>query len=258
MISPRKSEPPRRIRIGALEATLSPRAAYEAAFVADAPTVGFAFDPQTGRHALGSDRASHFERPAHTLAFTPAGCDVYSRSDAGGEYLAVAWRGGAADGALYTGRVGGDAFGAARVLRRMALAEPDIDPLAFQVAAAALFDRAAAPVDVTEDARRLTPSRRRRFEAAVEDGLVGRLTLDDLAAAVEMSPGRLSRAVKAVFGASPYDFVLERRIARARGLLRDRRSRLVDVALATGFCSHAHMTRCFTQRLGAPPSAFRR
>src|SRR5438552_11517344 len=68
---------------------LLPRAAYEAAYTAVVGTIGFAFETQYGTHALGSDRRVPFYTRPNTLAYLPVGCDVYSRSSGGGEYLHI-------------------------------------------------------------------------------------------------------------------------------------------------------------------------
>ena len=74
---------------GAWCAELLPRKPYEAAYAAHLPVIGFAFDGQTGVHAFGSDRKTDFQAMANGLAYVPAGCDVYSQSTHGGEYLTI-------------------------------------------------------------------------------------------------------------------------------------------------------------------------
>src|ERR1700733_6528298 len=74
---------------GSWRAELLPRTAYCAAFTPGLPSIGFAFDGQTGVHAFASDRRSDFRARPNSLAYVPPGCDVYSQSDHGGEYLKV-------------------------------------------------------------------------------------------------------------------------------------------------------------------------
>src|SRR3954464_15975110 len=68
---------------------LLPRAGYEARYTPAAPVIGFAFESQTGIHAFGSDRRSAYRARPNGLAFVPSGCDVFSSSESGGEYLKV-------------------------------------------------------------------------------------------------------------------------------------------------------------------------
>ena len=81
---------PRRCGVaGAWCAELLPRSPYQAAYTPDLPVVGFAFEGQTGVHAFASDRKAAFRARPNGLAFVPAGCDVYSQSKHGGEYLKI-------------------------------------------------------------------------------------------------------------------------------------------------------------------------
>src|SRR6516225_8786127 len=73
---------------------LLPAAAYEAAYTPGAPVIGFAFEAQVGTHAFASDRKRPFQAKPNHLSFVPAGCDVYSQSARGGEYLRVVVKGG--------------------------------------------------------------------------------------------------------------------------------------------------------------------
>src|SRR4051794_11030527 len=72
-----------------MRVTLLPRQPYEARYVADRDVIGFAFEGQQGVHALGSDRVERFRTRPNSLSYLPQGCDVFSRSDEGGEYLLV-------------------------------------------------------------------------------------------------------------------------------------------------------------------------
>jgi len=66
------------------------------------------------------------------------------------------------------------------------------------------------------------------------------LTLDAMAAQVGISPLYLARAFKAAVGQSPHQYVLARRIERAKELLRNSEMPIIDVALSVGFSSQSH------------------
>jgi len=51
--------------------------------------IGFTFERQRGVDAFGGARRRLFDAEPWRLAFTPAGCDVFSASDKGGEYLVL-------------------------------------------------------------------------------------------------------------------------------------------------------------------------
>jgi AraC family transcriptional regulator len=103
----------------------------------------------------------------------------------------------------------------------------------------------------------MTPQRLRRIDELIEARLETRLTVQDLAEAIGLSTGFFTRAFKRATGRAPHDTIIDRRIARARLLLRNRGLGLAAVALASGFASHAHMTATFHSRLGISPRSLR-
>jgi AraC family transcriptional regulator len=98
----------------------------------------------------------------------------------------------------------------------------------------------------------------RRLMEFIEANLDGDLTLEKMAADVGISPLYLPRAFKAAFGQSPHQYVLRRRIERAKELLRDTATPVVDVALASGFSSQSHLSNWFLRLVGVSPAAYRK
>jgi AraC-like DNA-binding protein len=62
---------------------------------------------------------------------------------------------------------------------------------------------------------------------------------------------------RAATGVRPHDYVLERRIDRARTLLREEDMPLVEVALSVGFQTQAHFTTVFRRLVGEAPGRWR-
>lgn len=98
----------------------------------------------------------------------------------------------------------------------------------------------------------------RRVIEYIEDNLDGDLSLQAMAAEVEISPLYLARAFKSAIGQSPHQYVLSRRIERAKELLRNTELTVVDVALSSGFSSQSHLSHWFTRQVGVSPAAYRR
>ena len=67
----------------------------------------------------------------------------------------------------------------------------------------------------------------------------------------------LNRHLRRTLNTSAYAYVVARRIARARQLLRLGEMSLKAIAAATGFSDQAHMTRLFRARLGITPGQYR-
>jgi AraC family transcriptional regulator len=98
----------------------------------------------------------------------------------------------------------------------------------------------------------------RRLIEFIEENLEGDLSLDAMAAEIEISPLYLARAFKAAIGQSPHQYVLVRRIERAKELLRNTDLPVVDVALGSGFSSQSHLSHWFMRHVGVSPAAYRR
>jgi len=107
-------------------------------------------------------------------------------------------------------------------------------------------------------ARPIAGSKMRRLVDFIEDNLDGDLSLHALAAQVDISPLYLARAFRAAIGQSPHQYVLTRRIERARELLRNTDLPVVDIALAVGFSSQSHLAHWFLRQVGVSPAAYRR
>ncbi|MCC7251065.1 AraC family transcriptional regulator [Hyphomicrobium sp.] len=83
------------------------------------------------------------------------------------------------------------------------------------------------------------------------------LRLTSLACVAAMSVYHFARSFEETAGISPHKYVLTRRIARARAMLRSSEIGLAHVALACGFSSQAHFTTTFRQMLGVTPGRYR-
>jgi AraC family transcriptional regulator len=83
------------------------------------------------------------------------------------------------------------------------------------------------------------------------------LSIDLIAAAVNMSTFRFARGFKKETGRSPHQFLLERRIESAKDLLRSTDQKLVDIAQTVGFANQSHFAAVFRQRCRITPMAYR-
>lgn len=109
----------------------------------------------------------------------------------------------------------------------------------------------------------MTSRRLKRILDHFEARLTEDIRLADLANDTGLSECYLARTFRAATGMTLHAALVERRIARARSLIeaashRGGRPNLADVAAATGFSSHAHMTTAFRRVLGITPSEWMR
>lgn len=92
------------------------------------------------------------------------------------------------------------------------------------------------------------------MEANIEEPL----SLDELASYVKVSRRQLERLFKKYLNCVPTRYYLELRLNRARQLLLQTNMSIIDVALACGFSSPPHFSKCYHDFFGRPPSSERR
>jgi transcriptional regulator GlxA family with amidase domain len=78
-----------------------------------------------------------------------------------------------------------------------------------------------------------------------------------LARVAMMSSGHFSRQFRAAFGETPYEYLMTRRIERAKALLRRGDLSVTAVCLAVGCTSLGSFSARFTELLGESPSAYK-
>lgn len=97
----------------------------------------------------------------------------------------------------------------------------------------------------------------RRLEDYVDANLTRRILVADMADAVRLPAQTFAKAYLRYTGRSPHQFVLARRVERAKNLLHHGPLSLSEVAAACGFSSQQHMTHVLSERLGKTPLAVR-
>lgn len=83
------------------------------------------------------------------------------------------------------------------------------------------------------------------------------IKLVDLAALLKMSQFHFSRQFKQAIGVTPYQYLLQQRIERAKHLLKHSDRSITDIALMCGFNSHSHLSKQFRQLTRMTPKDYR-
>jgi AraC family transcriptional regulator len=96
-----------------------------------------------------------------------------------------------------------------------------------------------------------------RIIECIEANPLEQFDLPALAAETGYSYTRFIHAFRARTGLSPYRYIMRLRLSRAKRLMRNRSLTLLEIALESGFASHAHFTHVFRQHVGCSPSRFR-
>nr|MBA3528025.1 helix-turn-helix transcriptional regulator [Propionibacteriaceae bacterium] len=92
----------------------------------------------------------------------------------------------------------------------------------------------------------------------INDNLPRKLPLQEVAGAANMSPHHFARSFKAATGLSPHQYVVRRRVERAKALLADTDLTISEIAQAVGFADHNHLSSHIKRVLGVSPGALRR
>jgi AraC family transcriptional regulator len=93
--------------------------------------------------------------------------------------------------------------------------------------------------------------------AYIEQHLDQSLSLEEIAADLNLSVYHFGRLFKQSTGQSPYQYVLQQRVERAKQLLMQPDLSITEVAIACGFSHAAHLAKHFRQHTGLTPTQFR-
>jgi AraC family transcriptional regulator len=92
----------------------------------------------------------------------------------------------------------------------------------------------------------------------IEEHLVRGLTLEQMAAVAHISPYHFARQFRAATGRPPHQYVILRRVERARDLLHTRTDlSLAEVAVSAGFSDQSQFSHHFKRLVGVTPGRFR-
>jgi AraC family transcriptional regulator, glycine betaine-responsive activator len=91
----------------------------------------------------------------------------------------------------------------------------------------------------------------------MEQNIEKPLSLDEIAAATELSRRQIERLFKRHLNCVPKRYYLQLRLRRARELLLYTSMPIIDITAACGFRSTTHFSKCYHAQFGYPPSAER-
>ena len=130
-------------------------------------------------------------------------------------------------------------------------------PLVVDALVTALVHRLAATTPPAPARNRVSPARVQRALEFIEAELHRPIGLDELAAQAGVGLRQLCAAFRDVVGTSPHQHLLQRRVERAKALLRDDALALSEIAAAVGFSDQSQFTRNFSRIAGMSPGRYR-
>jgi AraC family transcriptional regulator len=91
----------------------------------------------------------------------------------------------------------------------------------------------------------------------IDRNLRNRLTLAEIAAEVDLNPHYFARVFKKTLGQPPHKYILDKRVERAKALLKTTEMSLVEIASQVGIATQSHFTTVFHRVTGMTPREFR-
>lgn len=96
-----------------------------------------------------------------------------------------------------------------------------------------------------------------RMQNYIEDNIYNPIKLSELAKAAGYSQWHAARIFKEHMGKSPFEYIRALRLSEAALQLRDKRTKIIDVAFDFVFDSHEGFTRAFYKQFGICPKNYR-
>jgi AraC family transcriptional regulator len=104
----------------------------------------------------------------------------------------------------------------------------------------------------------LSQSQLQRVIDYIKANLTQDLSILDLATLTSMSESHFSRSFKRSVGISPYQYLMQQRVERAKQLLAQRSISISTIAIDCGFANQTHLTKVFRQMTGMTPKAYQK
>jgi AraC family transcriptional regulator len=127
--------------------------------------------------------------------------------------------------------------------------------LAFHAHVIETYGNAAVPVRLNSG--ELSPWQLRRVLAFMVAHLTDDPTIAELAQECGLSSGYFARAFRRTTGIAPHQWLVRKRVERARALLLRSALGLADIAVACGFVDQSHFSRVFAKFEGNSPGRWR-
>jgi AraC family transcriptional regulator len=131
------------------------------------------------------------------------------------------------------------------------------DSLAMAVTTRLICYHSSASVEMRRPRKRLSDRRVRQVFDYIEVNLAENISLGDLAAVVGLSVSHFKVLFREATGLSPHQYLIRRRVERAKNLLGESQLPISEIAAHTGFAHQSHLARHMHRVLGVSPRDLR-
>ena len=279
------AKPDRKITVGGVRMLLSPRGQINTNVTSPDAFLRVKATPAPTKLALNSDRYVEYAQPHDTFTYFPPGSSFKAITENHEPVLLMQitpdtinewfrsvdkpqpWH---SEGLPYRhdpviGRLG---FFAASTMSDQGFGKQRADKLIAEAIVTRIWSRllTASQTETTPPEEEMSNWARMKDEARLKkaiDYAMDNLTdpslkIADMAAEAGLSAPHFGEVFKRFKGATPYAFILQQRLEKARGLVVSTYMSLSEIAHATGFSSQSHMTSCFSKHFGISPARMRR
>jgi AraC family transcriptional regulator len=133
-----------------------------------------------------------------------------------------------------------------------------LDGLAL-AAASRLVTRHSSVTKLTEQrSEGLSGHRLKQVLSFIEEHLAEDLSLEQIAAVAGVSASHMKALFRISMGMPVHQYVIQRRVERAKALIMQDSLSTAEIALAAGFAHQSHMARHMRRLLGMPPKVLKR
>lgn len=248
--------------------SLLPSMPYSVHEISSKTVLGFAFERQSGVHAIGGSARLDFDAWPGELAVTKPDVEIFSESVSGGEYLTlhigVSEEFEALENACMHPRavIPGDrqVFSLSLKLRRLMLSRR-ADHMEIEEQAALLLNASLTMIKRPLVSSEQTWKERKgqaRVLDYIEANLCGPVSLDELAQVAGMPKLHFLRSFTQAIGMTPHNFITERRLQRARALLKRKDITIASIAYECGFAHQSHLGSLLNSQIGLTPGRYRK
>jgi AraC family transcriptional regulator len=133
-----------------------------------------------------------------------------------------------------------------------------LDSLSTALASAMVLRHSSAARAPFPSHQSMSGRRLRLALSYIEDNLKHDLSMSAIAKAAGVSITHLKTAFRQITGTSVHQYVIQRRVERARSLLASGSSSVSEVAQEAGFAHQSHLARHMQRILGCSPTTFRK
>jgi len=133
-----------------------------------------------------------------------------------------------------------------------------IDSLAVAVTTRLIYYHSTKSIEMRRPDKRLSDRRLRQVLEYIEVNLAENISLDDLASVVGLSVSHFNTLFREAVGLSPHQYLIRRRVERAKNLLGEGKLSISQIASETGFAHQSHLARHMHRVLGVSPKALQK